>query len=308
MPFWRARLSAKRFIAGVGGRTPASPPITPPSKDGPPAPAPSVSLPIMRWATSHTASIAPTISCLPIKTSSSEHSSCAVTPGSTSAGSACSRTPNSDSPVSVGRMFFPWAIRKPCLFSPPMISARVAGVPMPLASFKRSRRSSSSTKRQAFCMASIRVPLVIAWRRARLLVLDGRVFQPCDLTVAEGWQQLRVVSLFVGGLPVWECRAPPEIGGLATRRAEREAADVKCCGRLAVAEIGHDGRQIRTRNDVEQLLLIDRKARPDLAQVVDRVDVGNDSVVARPFQPLVVEGAARTLADDWRVWHRNCAE
>ena len=41
---------------------------------------------------------------------------------------------------------------------PPMISARVAGVPMPLASFRRSRRTSSSTKRQAFCIASIRVP------------------------------------------------------------------------------------------------------------------------------------------------------
>ena len=39
-----------------------------------------------------------------------------------------------------------------------MISARVAGVPMPLASFRRSRRTSSSTKRQAFCIASIRVP------------------------------------------------------------------------------------------------------------------------------------------------------
>ena len=58
----------------------------------------------------------------------------------------------------MGTMFFPWAIRKPCFFSPPMISARVAGVPMPLASFSRSRRTSSSTKRQAFCMASIRVP------------------------------------------------------------------------------------------------------------------------------------------------------
>src|SRR5215469_12369575 len=100
----------------------------------------------------------------------------------------------------------------------------------------------------------------------------------------------------------------PEIGGLATSRAESEAADVKRCGRLAVAEVGHDGRQMRTRDDVEQLLLIDRKARPDLAQVVDRVDVGNDGVMARPFQPLVVETAARTLADNWRLWRRNCAE
>src|SRR5262245_47630976 len=71
--------------------------------------------------------------------------------------------------------------------------------------------------------------------------------------------------------------------------------------------IGWKGN-IRTRDDVEQLLFIGRKARPDLAQVVDRVDVGNDGAVARPFQPLVVETAARTLADDWRLWHRNCAE
>src|SRR6516162_5808899 len=304
MPFCRATLSAKRFIAGVGGRTPASPPITPPSKDGPPAPAPSVSLPMMRWATSHTASIAPTISCLPIKTSSSEHSSCAVTPGSTSAGSACSRTPNSDRPVSVGRIFFASAIRKPCLFSPPMISARVDALGL-LQAFSQEL---IIDKTPGILHGLDQGALVVAWRRARLLVLHGRVFQPCDLTVAEGWQQLRVVTLFVGGLPVRERRAPPEIGGLATRRAESEAADVKRCGRLAVAEVGHDGRQIRTRDDVKQLLLIDRKTRPDLAQVVDRVDVGNDSVVACPFQPLVVETAARTLADDWRLWHRNCAE
>jgi hypothetical protein len=38
------------------------------------------------------------------------------------------------------------------------VSARVAGVPMPLASFRRSRSTSSSTNRQAFCIASIRVP------------------------------------------------------------------------------------------------------------------------------------------------------
>ena len=66
--------------------------------------------------------------------------------------------PNSDRPVSVGTMCFPWAIRKLCFLSPPMISARVAGVPMPLASLRRSRKTSSSTKRQAFCIASIKVP------------------------------------------------------------------------------------------------------------------------------------------------------
>src|ERR1019366_10054683 len=81
MPFCRTRLSAKRFIAGVGGYVPAPFSIDAPRKGGPPAAAPSLSLPMMRWATSHTASIAPTISCLPVTTSSSRHSSCALTPG-----------------------------------------------------------------------------------------------------------------------------------------------------------------------------------------------------------------------------------
>jgi len=34
-----------------------------------------------------------------------------------------------------------------------------------------------------------------------------------------------------------ECRAPPEIDGMPTRRAESEAADVKRRGRLAVAKV-----------------------------------------------------------------------
>ncbi len=79
---------------------------------------------MMRSATLHTASIAPTISCFPTTTSSSRHSSCAVTPGSTRAGSACLRTPNSDKPVSVGTMCFPWATRKPCFFRPPLRAQR----------------------------------------------------------------------------------------------------------------------------------------------------------------------------------------
>jgi hypothetical protein len=75
MRFCRAMLLAKRFIAGVGGRPPASPPTAARSKGGPSADGPSLSLPIMRWATSHTASIAPTISCLPITTSADRHQS-----------------------------------------------------------------------------------------------------------------------------------------------------------------------------------------------------------------------------------------
>jgi hypothetical protein len=58
MPFCRARLSAKRFIAGVGGNAPWPLPTVAPSKGGPPAARPSLSLPMMRSATLHTASIA----------------------------------------------------------------------------------------------------------------------------------------------------------------------------------------------------------------------------------------------------------
>src|ERR1039458_6340943 len=185
MPFCRARLSAKRLIAGVGGYAPAPLPIAAPSKGGPPAAAPSFSLPMMRWATSHTASIAPIISCLPTTTSSSRHSSCAVTPGSTSAGSACLRTPNSDKPVSVGTMCFPCAIRKPCFFRPPMISARVAGVPMPLASFRRSRKTSAFAGLIGKRVASEKCTVVdngtMPWRRGSLNVDDEG--QPTQETV-----------------------------------------------------------------------------------------------------------------------------
>src|SRR5258708_28524669 len=104
--------------------------------------------------------------------------------------------------------------------------------------------------------------LVVAQRRAGLLVLDGRVFQPYDLAVAEGWQQLCVVALFIGGLPVGKSRAPPQTDGLPTRSAESEGADGKPRGRPTVAGVGHVFGQIRPRDDVAQLLLVDRKAPP----------------------------------------------
>ena len=44
MPFCRTRLSAKRFIAGVGGNAPWPLPTVAPSKGGPPAAPPSLSL------------------------------------------------------------------------------------------------------------------------------------------------------------------------------------------------------------------------------------------------------------------------
>jgi hypothetical protein len=48
MPFCRATLSAKRFIAGVGGRTAAAHLIAKLSTDGSPPVLPSLSLPMMR--------------------------------------------------------------------------------------------------------------------------------------------------------------------------------------------------------------------------------------------------------------------
>ena len=101
------------------------------------------------------------------------------------------------------------------------------------------------------------------------------------------WQQLRFIAFFVGGLPLRECRAPAKIDGLATGGAKRESPDVERRGRLTVTEVGHDGGQISPRDDVEQFLLVDRKTRPDLPQVVDRVDVGNDGVMAGALESLV---------------------
>ena len=82
MPLRPAIETANRVIAAVGGPgLPLSPPETSTCPILSPAAAPSPSLPMMRSAASHTASTAPIISCLPSSTSSSRHSSSAVTPG-----------------------------------------------------------------------------------------------------------------------------------------------------------------------------------------------------------------------------------
>ena len=108
IPSRRAIEAANFFIAAVGGRpSPFSLSRAIPSSTASPARAPSPRLPMMRRAASHTASIAPIISCLPVTTSSSRHSSSAVTPGSTKAGSARSRTSNSASRGRSARCFVP---------------------------------------------------------------------------------------------------------------------------------------------------------------------------------------------------------
>ena len=122
-----------------------------------------------------------------------------------------------------------------------------------------------------------------------------------QLAVAQRWKQLRLVALLVGGLPLRECAAPSEIDGLAAAGAEFKTTHIERCGGLPVAEVGHQGGQIGPRDHVEQLLLIGRQTRPDFRQRIDRIDVGNDGVMARALQPLVVKTAARASADHRRI-------
>ena len=149
---------------------------------------------------------------------------------------------------------------------------------------------------------------VVSRRWPGLLVLDFWIVQLRGLAVAEWRKQLRLVALFVGGLPLRECRTPAEIDRLTAGGAEFEAAHVERGGGLPVAEVGHQCGQIGPRNDVEQFLLVRRQTRPDLLQLVDRIDVGNNGVMARTLQTLVVESATRAPADDWWIGHGDCAE
>jgi hypothetical protein len=59
---------------------------------------------------------------------------------------------------------------------------------------------------------------------------------------------------------------------------------------------------------VKQFFLVTRKPRPDVSQFLNRIDVGNDRVVAGPFQSLVIKTAALALSNDRHRWHRDRAE
>ena len=115
----------------------------------------------------------------------------------------------------------------------------------------------------------------------------SRAVSPC----AQGGQQLRVLALLLGRLPVREGRPPAKLDAAAApRRRNRRPLHIQRGGGLPVAEIRHERGEVGAGDDVEQPLLVDRQARPDLAQRVDGVDVGDDGVVAGPGQALVVEG------------------
>src|ERR1700688_63764 len=57
---------------------------------------------------------------------------------------------------------------------------------------------------------------VVTRRRPGLLVLNFRILQLRNLAVAQRRQQLRLIALFVGRLPLWKCCTPAEINGLPT--------------------------------------------------------------------------------------------
>ena len=147
-------------------------------------------------------------------------------------------------------------------FSPPMISARrsrpsgadALGLP------RRSRRTSSWQSARHFRICLRLGDLVVRWRWPGLLVLDFRIVQLRSLAVPQPQQQLRLV---LGGAAVRESCAPAEIN----------RADGRKRG---------GGGHVGPRDDVEQFFLIGRQARPHLRPFINRVDVGNNGVMAPP--------------------------
>src|ERR1700740_1152499 len=226
MPF-RLRLSAKRFIAGVGGYAAAPSPTTSPRNGVPPAVALCFSLPMMRSATSHTASIAPTISCLPTTTSSSRHSSCAVSPGSTRArpalfGSSQHATAGSGRPniLSLGN-------QEPLLLQPTDDLGSGRRRANTLGFLQAIPQNLVINKTPGILHSLDQSAFVVTRRRPGLLVLNFWILQLRGLAVAQRRQQLRLIALFVGGLPLRECCAPAEINGLATGCAKFKAVHIE---------------------------------------------------------------------------------
>src|SRR6202795_4332500 len=85
---------------------------------------------------------------------------------------------------------------------------------------------------------------VITRRRPGLLVFNFWILQLRALAVAQRRQQLRLIALFVGGLPLRECGSPAEINRLATGCAEFEAAHIKRRSCLPVTKVGRQPAQI----------------------------------------------------------------
>jgi hypothetical protein len=153
-------------------------------------------------------------------------------------------------------MCFPCAIRKLCFFSPPIISGAGRRRANALCFLQAVPQNLIINKAPGILHRLDQGAFVVAWRWPGLLVLDFRIKQLCDLSVAQRRQQLRLVALFVRGLPLRECRAPTKIDRLTAGGAEFEATHVERGGCLPVAEFGHQGGQIGPRDDVEQFFLV----------------------------------------------------
>ena len=108
-----------------------------------------------------------------------------------------------------------------------MISARVAGVPIPLASFRRSRRRFVLYKAPGILHRLDQRALVVTRRRAGFLVFDLGFCQLSGLAVLHHREQLRVITLFISRCPFRECRAPAKIDRLTTCSLERKAPNVE---------------------------------------------------------------------------------
>src|SRR5258708_3450922 len=189
MRFCRTRLSAKRFIADVGGNALAPLSTDTPSNAGPPAVAPSVSLPIMRWATSHTASIALTISCLPTTTSSSRHSridQCRIGlfENAEQRQSGLSR----HDVLSLGNQ------KALLLQSADDLGSRRWRANA-LGFLQALPKNLIVNKTPGILHCLDQSAFVVAWRRSGLLVLNFGILQLCGLAVAQWRQQLRFVLL-----------------------------------------------------------------------------------------------------------------
>jgi hypothetical protein len=122
-----------------------------------------------------------------------------------------------------------------------------------------------------------------------LFVLNRRLLQLGRLAILRRRKQLGIVALFVGGLPFRKSGAPTKINGLAASRFEGKPSYVQHCRCLPIAKVRHDGGEVGSRDDVEQFLFLERKPWPHFPQAVDRIDVGDDRVMAGAFESLVVE-------------------
>ena len=157
MPFRFAIAAAYFLIAAVGGRSP--PPAASLGTSVSPSSPRAASLPMMRRAESHTASIAPIISCLPVRTSSSRHSNLRRHARIDQPRVGAPENPEQDEPpfrrhdVLALRRQEPLLLQPGDDFRPRRRRADPLRFLQPLAQGRH-----RSTKRQAFCIASISVP------------------------------------------------------------------------------------------------------------------------------------------------------